>query len=344
MARMAKEKFRIRLASLITSGVWREATSQELRVLTYAIGTGGVPTANEVAEACEISLARAKAAIALWKEAGVFVVEGEEGSREYLDEPTVTLEFDDDKIATEPIEAPSIEVARDIRDEELAELISDIAVIIGKPALNTQEIKHVTSIYTQLAVPNEYIITLAAHMAETTKLTALRLARKANTLIERGIDNIELLEKYISDCISLSGVEGEMRKLFGIYGRELSDAEKKYITRWCIEYGYSAVIVGEAYNIASVNNSIPGKIPYQYMNKLLTSWYEAGCRTVVQVRAQIARDKELLAAAKGGAATTKGRKKQSTAEIPAYSEFNAEDALMLALKRSYGNGGEGENS
>jgi len=321
---MSDTIYKVNTGAILSSEIWREASRDELRVLTYLIARSGTPVSpSELARECGISAPRASSALSLWRESGV-ISEGEARDG-------VKLEFGDPTERGGIDEEESKEVAREIRDDALADLISDIASLLQRPALSTQEIKHVTALRSQLALPDEYVLTLAAYMAETGKLTPKRLADTASRLVERGVDNMEALEKYIEDSAARSGAEWEFRKLLGIWGRNLSKSEEAHFARWSGEYGYSVEIVGIAYDITAVNT---GKASLAYMNKLLTSWHEAGCKTVAEVEAYIERERATKKATpkKGG-----GAKKQ-TAKEPTYGDFDSDDALMKALARSYGSG------
>ncbi len=318
--------YKVNTDAILSSEIWPEATRDELRVLTYVIAAHGEGiTASALAKACGISAARASSALSLWCEAGV-LTKG--------DASVVSLEFGTPtQRSSSTDEEESHEVARQIRDGALADLISDIASLLERPALSTQEIKHVTALHSQLALPDEYVLTLAAYMSESGKLTPKRLADTAARLVDRGIDNMEALEKYIEDSTTRSGAEWEFRKLIGIWGRNLSKSEAAYFERWSKEYGYSVGIVGIAYDITTFNT---GKASLAYMNKLLSAWHEAGCKTVAEVEAYLESEREKKKAApkkKSGAKTV-------AAKEPTYGDFDSDDALMKALARSYGEDGK----
>ncbi len=324
---MAKATYKINTGRIIKSEIWPDATKDELKVLTYVIASGGCPGAmKELASACDISTARASSALSLWVEAGVL-------EKAHAAEPEVTYEHEERVIGVSGVdEECSREVAEEIRDGQLKELIEDVASLLSRPTLNTQEIKHITAIISQLGLPHEYVQTLAAYMAESGKLTPKRLSDTAARLVDRGIDNMEALEKYIEDCTNQSGVEWEFRKLLGIWGRNLSKSEQVYFRRWAEEYGYGEGVVGIAYDITALNT---GKASLAYMDKLLRAWHEGGCKTVSEVESYVERERaEKRAAApkrKGGTSS-----KQKTADVPAYGNFDSESALLKALERSYG--------
>lgn len=325
--------YRVDNDAILDSEIWLEATKDELRVITYIIAKSGVVESTKaLAVACDISTPRARSAISLWKEAGVLTEtdkpKSEEG--EARSEARITYEFPESVARGAIDNEKSREVARTIRDNELKEAIENVAELMDRPNLSTQEIKHVTALRSQLGLSGEYITTLAAFLAQRNVLAPKRLLDEASKLTEKGIDNVELLEKYIEDVMSVSGIEWEIRRLTGIYNRSLTKKEKEYILTWSEKYAYGLDIIGEAYDIMAENI---GKVSFAYMNKILTTWHAGGLKTVEEVRAF--RDKEALAK-RESAPKAKTSPKKKTREEPEYTSFSSDDALMRALKRSYG--------
>ncbi len=328
---MAKS-YKINTGAILSSDAWSDATEGELRVLTYLIATGGESASiDAVSHALGITRSRAKSALALWQDSGVI----EESHAKTATAPKIEYEFEESGISAGIAEEESVVVAKSIRDGDLAELIGDIAELVGRPTLSTQETKCVVAVYEQLRLPKEYILTLAQFLSEKGVLSPKRLSDEASRLVGRGVDNMELLEKYIEDTARHSGEEWELRKLLGIWGRNLSKTEEKYFKLWMVEYGYSIDIIGEAYDIAVLNT---GKVALPYMNKLLSAWSAAGLRTVEDIARERERERELASA---GTPKKKGKsaKKTKEAESPLYGDFSSDDALMRALMRSYGDEG-----
>ena len=70
------------------------------------------------------------------------------------------------------------------------------------------------------------------------------------------------------------------------------------------------------------------------MDKVLTVWHEAGCKTVEECRALAASEK--AKAEKDRADSQAARKKSKTEpEKPRYGDFDINDAFKAALERSY---------
>ena len=63
-------------------------------------------------------------------------------------------------------EHPSVAVADSIRDGNLKSAIDECAMLIGTPSLPTADVKLITALYTQYGLSPEYIVTLAAYLAE----------------------------------------------------------------------------------------------------------------------------------------------------------------------------------
>ena len=326
-----------------------EATADELRVLVVLMESEGESlTYKEIAARASVSAARAKSATALWRADGVLdkapkvdVIDVSPatvaataitaGNSTNKNNDNVKDEFAE-RFSSDMYEERSVETAKTIRDGELAQLLEDCAMLLDKPALSTEEVKKITSVYSQLSLSAEYISTLALHLAQSGKLTAVNLAKRAEALAERGVDSLEALCLYIEDEKSENGTDKEFRRLFGIWNRKLSKAEREYFKKWSEDYGYSTEIVGEAYGIMTANNA-SGGVSLKYIDTILTHWHEAGCKTVAQCRAEEERSRAEKAEKNGGKI---GRKKPEAK--PKFVDFDVEDAFQRALQRSYGNG------
>lgn len=339
-----------------------EATAEELRVLVVLMeAEGEALTYKEIAARASVSAARARSATALWRADGVLDKEPvkiaekepamakaavkETESRAKVNaadsssasgainnnEDNVKDEFAE-RFSSDMYEERSVETAKTIRDGELSQLLDECAALLDKPALSTEEVKKITSVYSQLSLSAEYISTLALHLAQSGKFTATNLAKKAESLAEKGIDSLEALCVYIEDAKSENGTDKEFRRLFGIWNRKLSRADREYFRRWSEDFGYSTEIVGEAYGIMTANNA-SGGVSLKYIDTILTHWHEAGCKTVAQCRAEEERSRAEKAEKNGGKI---GRKKPEAK--PKFVDFDVEDAFQRALQRSYGNG------
>lgn len=319
---MSNKIYRVNLDGIYSLDCFKEATKDELKVLVAISSLGGEVCERELADALGVSLARVKASIALFEEAGVLSLD---------DGITAQIEYEFDLKAKEKASDTKSEIAKSIRENDLYELNSEMERILEK-TLATREIERITSLNTKKGLSPEYILTLAAFLKDRKQtLTVEGIVREASKLVEKDIDTLESLEIYIKEKNNEIAGEMEMRRLFGIYGRTLTKSEREHFKRWMHEFGYSSSIIGEAYDITvtAIN-----KISLPYINSILKGWYDAGCKTVAECRAR-ADQKSYDNTIKANNNSQKPKKK-AEAEVPKYADFNSEDALMRALERSYG--------
>ena len=323
---MTEHTFRINLEGITDLECFKEASKDELKILVAILSKNGECICpDSLSEELGISLARVKACITLFTEGGI-LTECDDGLL-----ARVESEFEPKESSKKNSRDTSIEVARSIRENDLYELNEEMERLFEK-TLEAREIERITSLYTKKGLSAEYILTLSAFLKDKRQVLSVEsIVREANKLISAGTDTLEELEIYIKAKTDEIAGEMEMRRLFGIYGRTLTKTEREHFNRWMHEYGYSASIIGEAYDIsvAAIN-----KMSLSYINSILTQWHAAGCKTVEECRAKSS-EKKLTSATKANNNSQKA-KKTASAETPKYADFNSEDALLRALERSYG--------
>ena len=325
---MSKINFRVLLRPLSECQGFTEMTAPELRVLVALIENGGcLGSTGELAELSGTTEVRAVSTLTLLTEMGLIAPEGED-----LQPRGGIVEEFEYRIREGEIESQSAaSVAKTIRDGNLAEMISECAVIFEEPALSSEHTAILTALYTQYGLSPEYILTLAAYMATKGKPNASTLKNKAISLHKRGIDTVEELERYIGDLERENTADWELKRLFGIKGRNLSDAELAYFRRWCEEFDFTTEIVSSAYDICSVATG--GKLSLPYMDKILTEWHEAGCKTLDECRRH--EEKNKADRREAYKPKTKPREKEKS-KPPRYGSFDVDEAFQAALRRSFG--------
>lgn len=318
---MQKLNYKATSGALIGNPAFCEASREELRVLLALIELDGkAESAEWLAKQAGISTARCRSSLAFWEEAGVI--------SPISDTPFVKEEFPDRLVRGEIDEEPATKVAESIRDENLASMIDECAALLGQACLSNSDVKNLIGLATQYALSPEYIVTLAAYMVSKKKSTVKLICNEAIRLQGKGCDSVEALEGYIKNMEESSGTEWEFRRALGIYGRNLSQSEKKYFKKWSDEFGYSVNIVSIAYDIAVLNT---GSGDLRYMDSVLTSWHQAGCKTVSECQSAT----EAGRAKKTVEGTAKKHQKTKP-DTPRYGDFDIDEAFKNALARSYG--------
>ena len=301
-----------------------EASKEELRVLLLLIESGGeIICLADMAKAAGISEARLKSSLAFWEESSV-ITQRCDGA------PAIIEEFEEKLRQGEIDEVESVQVAKSIRDDSLASMLDECAGLMGQACLSNADVKSITALHTQYALSAEFIVELAAHLVAKGALTVRRLCNEAIKLTEKNISTVEALGAYLKDIEESSGYEWEFRRLLGIYNRNLSPSEKSFFKKWAEELEFSVTIVSEAYDIAILNTKT-GRADLRYMDSILTSWHEAGCKTLSQCKAH----SEAKRATEKNTPEQKKRPKTES-PTPRYGNFDVNDAFKKALERSYG--------
>ena len=323
---MTEYTFKVNLDGITELECFKEASKDELKVLLTILSLGTRSVSPEaICDISNVSKARVMAAIALFEESEV-LIKSESG---VLAE--VEYEFTPSKKTT----MGAKDIARSIRENDLYEMNVELESILEK-TLETREIERLTSLHTQKGLSVEYILTLTAHLKDVKqRLTVESIVREANKLLENEIDTLEDLEIYIKEKSEEVRGEMEIRRVLGIYNLNLTKSEREHFARWLCEYGYSTVVIGEAFDI-TVNAT--GKMSLPYMESILSGWHSAGCKTLEECRARVDIRKHNTKKANN---TSQNKKKTVEAESPKYADFNSEDALLRALERSYGESDEG---
>ena len=72
----------------------------------------------------------------------------------------------------------------------------------------------------------------------------------------------------------------QLLQILQIYGRNLTAAEDRYANSW-LDMGMEEDAIAMAYERTCLNT---GGLNWNYMNKILTRWYEAGFKTAEDIR------------------------------------------------------------
>ena len=326
---MDRSVYIISADKLADSREFADASAEELRVLLSLIASGGsMSDVGRLADAAGVSVARTKAALTLWREAGIITEDGEPDRGK----TRITEEHGEILRRGELPEQDAEEVSRIIRERDLAPVINEFAKLMGRAALNQNETKTVAALVSEYSLTVEYLLTLAAHLSQKQKLSITRFRDEAIKLCGRGIDELSRLEKYVEEQEYLEGVEWEYRRLLNIGPRIPSETERELIRRWSVDFGFSIEVVNVAYDVCVMNLR---KVNLPYMDKLLTAWHEAGCKTAAECKAKLESDRAERQAEREEKKSGAKKKPRSESSVPKYGNFDVNEAFAAALNRSF---------
>lgn len=334
-------------ASILNAG----ADGVQLRVLLWlASDPSLLRKVRQLAKLADCTADEARAAIRFWQEAGTVTVDGEGeaipamASAETVPTTEKTEETKPKKPARTLLrradELPtytSTELADLLEARASVRILVDEAQRMLGKLFNPSELNILVGMLDYLSLSEESILLLLAHCKRIGKTNLRAIEKYAYSLVDRGITEPAALEEEICVLEELHSFEGEIRTLFGMKSRALTEREAKMLRAWR-SFGYGIEIVRLAYEL-TVNATSDPSLPYA--NAILERWNAEGLRNEEEIRASI---EASAGDAEGprGQRNRKGGKGGKTASVkPSLgNSFDTDDFFEAALQRSFQQGGK----
>lgn len=298
-----------------------DADAAELRFLLALSETGGDPDLSDIAGRIGISEEDALRALNFWRGAGVLSADADV-------KPVAVSEHLTDggnKISVVHTgDMPSYtgkEIERLFAENDrLRGLIDECQRLLSK-MLSVNEINKIIGLCDYYRFSGDFILLLVKRCVEIGKGSVPYIVRTAISCYNRGIVTVEALEDKIRADDEYSAMEFTLRKLMGWGKRSLTEKEKRFVQNWT-DWKIPDDMLTLVYEItvdATKGPSMP------YMNKVLTSWREAGYKTAGDAKAAMEQYKQKKAAAAGG------------------SSFDRDEFFEAAIRHSLEKHGKKEN-
>ena len=205
-------------------------------------------------------------AFAFWVKEGVLFKQGE---KYVLERPRVR--------STDVMTYSAEDVAERIdRDHSILFLYKKTEDFLAKP-LTTSDASVILSLVDWVGLPSEVVALLLQYCADCGKKSLRQIEKTGIEWAEKEINTCERAEAFIESERRKREIINEYCSVLGITGRALTDGEKKAFTSWSENMGYGCDIIAEAFN-ATVRAT--GKYSYQYMDKIIATWFKQGVKTV----------------------------------------------------------------
>lgn len=166
-------------------------------------------------------------------------------------------------------------------------LRGEIQRLLGRN-LNTEDLKILLGFVHYLGLPNEVVSVLVSFCKDRARLRGNLRAPSLRTIekeayhwAEQGIDTLEAAAAYIQAQNNRHSRLYQLMDTLQIRGRTLTPAEERFASAW-LEMNLDREIIALAYERTCLNT---GGLNWNYMNKILTRWSEAGFKTAEDVRA-----------------------------------------------------------
>jgi len=288
----------------------------------------GYPSLDELCSgwAAEFGVAPAdiKAAVEFWNDNGAVSIKRPAASEDAYIPPQPPKEkvIAPDRRATYSGE----EMANVIENTEGLSAVIDECQNLLSRVFSPTEVMTLISMSDYLKLTNDYILTLVNYCINETSSKKDRIGmryieRTAYNLYDEGIYTTEALEMMIKQRADAADAEKRFRRKLGIDGREATKKEKSYFKTWFEEWAFPYDVAEQAYEV-TIDGTRNHQMSYEYMNKVLKNWHDAGYQTLDEVTRALERYKS----EKEQAAESKAADKRS---------FDTDEFFELALKRSY---------
>ncbi len=276
-------------------------------------------TDEDISSLSGVESQKVRDALQFWRGAGLIVTGSEStDKKEVRKEERNTLQKNDIPHYTGQEIADLYE-----KNKEIPMLVEECQRIAGK-VFNPHEINKIVSLYDYLGLSASYILTVFAYCAAKGKTTVHYIEKTAFNLYNEGVDSDEALEEYMQNKQRYDGIEGVIRKLFGLGKRALTAKENTIVKNLADVWKFSENIIGHAYESTVNSTSTPS---IAYMGKILENWYNAGYTTLDEIK-------------NAEFEYRKSKNIPSEQKNKSDDSFDTDDFFEAALRRSYENLGK----
>jgi len=178
------------------------------------------------------------------------------------------------------------DIAKALENKEFSFIADEVEKIFGT-LLSTEELKRLFNIYSSSELPPEVILQMTQYFKNDVRRRFGPARRLSMAVLEKiafewhrlGIDDLDKAEAYIKKKDASYTLEGEIKRVLGIFDRKLVQNEKTYIDSW-IDMGFNADAIQIAYErtIGRLHN-----LSFPYMDKILLRWHEKGLHTSTEI-------------------------------------------------------------
>lgn len=287
-----------------------DANGEYVKVYLYLLRhEGEAITVEAVADALNHTEADVRRAFTYWKKAGVLEPSGgDRGAETGISSPSNRGETANQPIRNQAARETSAACACDMEalsdDETFTQLVYISQKYLNK-TFTPVDCQVFVNLYKNLNMAPELIEFLVEYCAQNGH-TSLRYVEKvALNWHEKKIMTVEEARTYSR---SFSKESFAVMKAMGLTGRNPADSEFELMEKWFRTYGFTREIVVEACDrtIRAIHNP-----SFQYADRILSDWKEAGVRTKSDIDAldKIRREQEKTKENKGsrGQGSSSGR-------------------------------------
>lgn len=192
------------------------------------------------------------------------------------------------------------------RNKKRSRFISDINNAFFQGVMSPSWYTDIDAWFDKYQFEEDVMYALFKHCYDYKALTRPYITKVADNWRSKNIRNSFDLDRYSMEVKMLKDIRGKIMKKLRKQSY-LTEYEEAYLEKWVLQYGYSFDIIELALKrtTSAVNPS------FEYINRILTDWYEKGYKT----------KEEILAAEGNRKASTDSKAKPRESAVPQKGNF-----------------------
>ncbi len=288
------------------------ATKRDLKIL-FILAEHREKSESQLAALAGCTESELLASVSFWRGAGVIAMTDGEATEvpsvKVASEPKKKVKSREADLSDELPQYSTIELNKLLAEHQDSSMLIDECQRIAGKIFNPHEISVLVGMRDYLQLDNDYIMILLANCVAHGKKSLQYVKKRAFSFCDEGITDPVTLHEHLTKLDEAASVEGEIRKLFGMRDRELTTKEKKFISKWVIEYKYPLEVIKKAYEMTvdAIQKPSPA-----YTDAIIERWYAEGLKTLDAIEAS------------------------QSEKLPAEGSFDTNDFFESALRRSFG--------
>lgn len=304
----------------------RLASENQLKVLLYILRNNGDNlTEKSVGEQLNIAEGDVKDAVSFWVDRGVLTSQGDipQGERaEIPGEPPVEIKKKPRPLSR--VQKPdSIFVSRRIsEDNDLATLVQETQVILGKPISNG-DTATLVMLHDTDGLPCDVLLMLIQYCHSIGKDNMRYIEKMAVGWASEEITTIERAEEKISNLEKYGEAWNRVALIFGIQNSgSPTKAQQENANRWINEWHFSDEMLREAYE-RCVNKKNSFNITYT--NGILKNWNKQNISSLKELKEYEEKSRKKSSENNGNNGNKGDNNPQVSYDIDKYEEFSMFD-------------------
>lgn len=311
----------------------RLASALQLKTLLYMLrhSSEGRISTEDLSKAIGYGEEDINDALIFWEERGLVVKDGSAPAApvsvtkaeapEVKETPVPAPVQSTRKVEEIPVTKPNHEqvAARLQESEELRLLFTEAQNILGK-TVGYDGQSTLIMMHDSYGLPVEVILMAIEYNKNKGKTGFASISKTAREWSELEIDSIEGAIEYIEAHNIVDEAWHKLRSMTEITNKNPTQKQKRFLTAWLKEYGFSTDMIYFAYEEAIDNT---GKISFEYMDKVLQNWYKNAVKTPQDIQREKMKwqqQKNKPAASKNTKPKPPGERREPTFDVSAFTK------------------------